>query len=1340
MKRRLLATFLSLCLLVGLIPTVALATDEEPGTEPASVCTCEALCTEGAADETCSVCAEDYTLCTYVAPDEPACAQLEGCVNGAHAADCPLYVEPTDDTLQEQEQEEPAAQPVTSTESTPNLLNGNGASGPLSGTCGVEGNETGVTWTLTQNNSGSEPATYTLTISGTGAMEDFDNPTSTEDGAVKAPWYAKLSPDEDDLVPITEIVIGDGITYVGSYAFAYTSVTMAAFNENIADYGSGIYYGCTDLTTVDWTNFKPTKVNDDYVTSRTETGPFVPFSLFDQCENLKTCKIGDTTYSEGTLVLPDNITGICTAAFRGTGFSTVDFSDGLKEIEFVGPYGLASLSSLKSVTIPNDVEFYSADENKGGARTFTGGALETVTIQSPGTTIAVEMFYQCTNLETVVNADNIAEIGQSAFVNSKLESFSSDSVEEIGQYAFLNNTSLTSLKLGAVEIIAGGAFAGCSSLETVEIEGSTTLSIPNTAFGTSGSSPDNAAPIESFTLENGTPPLAFTATAKSTLKTLVLGDGVNWEIPVSYCRNAKQLERVTLGNGITGIGNYAFYKCSNLATVNLPEDGHLATIGVSAFSSDYNYSSATDKGKSDSPKIKTIDIPASVTTIGNRAFMACMSLETVRIAPNSKLTNIGESAFINCFGLETVDLSGISNNTVAFNSFAFATSSGTRDQNCIFYVTDDSVIAKLGDNDVVSIEKCSKNLFAVTNGGTFAPSTNFESGKLATPIKDGSKFDGWYTDSSCSDGNKVTEGTDISNNTTYYAKWTEVSDYDIAEGDENITLTMIYGDTHASTTVGVTVPNGGSISTVESSNEAIIEATPGYTTVTITAADNLNAGTYAETVYVYTSDGSTHWINVSLTVNKADSTVNPDEDSVHITATYGETITLTAEVAKAQTNDIALMAAQDEVEFLCGKTSLGTALVRYSDDSHTTGTATLTYDTSKGGIPVGTSTITAEYGGSVNLNGNNTDSIQITLNKINTSIDITPDRTSLTGGGTVTLTVDKSGLPTGAEVNVTCDNGITPSKNADGTWAATLPNSTEDYTFTASYTGNENHNASSDTCTVSVTRRSSGGGGGGGSTTYTVSTDAGRNGDVTVSPSRASYGDTVTITVEPDEGYELDELIVTDSDGDEIDVERVSATRYTFEMPRSRVTVEATFVEITEEPDLPTFTDVSEDAYYADAVLWAVANGVTYGTSATTFSPDMAVSRAQMVTFLWRAHGSPKATGANPFTDVSTSDYYYDAVLWAVANGVTNGTSATTFSPDTAVTRSQAVTFQWRAAGSPVVSGSSFGDVATDAYYVNAVTWAVTNGITNGTGGNTFSPDVVVSRAQAVTFLHRELG
>ena len=186
----------------------------------------------------------------------------------------------------------------------------------------------------------------------------------------------------------------------------------------------------------------------------------------------------------------------------------------------------------------------------------------------------------------------------------------------------------------------------------------------------------------------------------------------------------------------------------------------------------------------------------------------------------------------------------------------------------------------------------------------------------------------------------------------------------------------------------------------------------------------------------------------------------------------------------------------------------------------------------------------------------------------------------------------------------------------------------------------------------------------------------------------------------------------------------------------------STFAVISgsEVPQTNPFTDVSTSDYYYDAVLWAADNGVTGGTSATTFSPNVTVTRAQMVTFLWRAHGSPKATGANPFTDVSTSDYYYDAVLWAVANGVTSGTSADTFGPDAAVTRAQAVTFQWRAAGSPVVSGSSFDDVATNAYYANAVAWAVANGITSGTGGSNFSPDVVVTRAQAVTFLWKELA
>lgn len=173
------------------------------------------------------------------------------------------------------------------------------------------------------------------------------------------------------------------------------------------------------------------------------------------------------------------------------------------------------------------------------------------------------------------------------------------------------------------------------------------------------------------------------------------------------------------------------------------------------------------------------------------------------------------------------------------------------------------------------------------------------------------------------------------------------------------------------------------------------------------------------------------------------------------------------------------------------------------------------------------------------------------------------------------------------------------------------------------------------------------------------------------------------------------------------------------------------------------FTDVSAGAYYYDAVLWAVKNGVTSGTSAATFSPNNPCTRGQIVTFLWRTAGSPKLAGtANPFTDVKEGAYYYDAVLWAVEKGITGGTSATTFSPNNPCTRGQTVTFLWRAAGSPKAAGTSsaFTDVTAGAYYYDAVLWAVEQKITSGTSAAAFSPASTVTRGQTVTFLYRSQG
>ena len=268
---------------------------------------------------------------------------------------------------------------------------------------------------------------------------------------------------------------------------------------------------------------------------------------------------------------------------------------------------------------------------------------------------------------------------------------------------------------------------------------------------------------------------------------------------------------------------------------------------------------------------------------------------------------------------------------------------------------------------------------------------------------------------------------------------------------------------------------------------------------------------------------------------------------------------------------------------------------------------------------------------------------------------------------------------------------------------------------------------------------STGGGGGGGATTYAITVKSAKNGDVTASHKSASKGTAVTLTVDPDKGYVLDTLTVLDGKDKEIKLTEKNG-KYTFTMPDSKVTVAATFKASAPTGKNP-FIDVPAGSYYEDAVIWAVDKGITTGTSATTFNPNGICTRAQAVTFLWRAAGSPAAKSAvMPFTDVKAGSYYYDAVLWAVEQGITKGTSDTMFSPDATCTRAQIVTFLWRANGSPAVSGNSaFTDVASDAYYAAAVTWAEKNGITGGIGGGLFGSNNNCTRAQIVTFIYRSV-
>ena len=244
-----------------------------------------------------------------------------------------------------------------------------------------------------------------------------------------------------------------------------------------------------------------------------------------------------------------------------------------------------------------------------------------------------------------------------------------------------------------------------------------------------------------------------------------------------------------------------------------------------------------------------------------------------------------------------------------------------------------------------------------------------------------------------------------------------------------------------------------------------------------------------------------------------------------------------------------------------------------------------------------------------------------------------------------------------------------------------------------------------------------------------------RNGTVTANRRYAERGDTVTITVKPDDGFKLDDLTVIDKNGNELKLTDKGNGKYTFKMPAGKVTVSATFAP--EKTAADYFADVPANSYYADAVLWAAKNGITGGIGNGLFGPNQPCTRAQIVTFLWRAAGSPEPKSMSSFSDVSADSYYAKAVAWAVENGITTGTGDGKFSPDATCTRAQSVTFLFRAIGKLVDSKAEFSDVLTDSYYANAVAWAVENGVTNGIGNGLFGPDNSCTRAQIVTFLFR---
>ena len=338
----------------------------------------------------------------------------------------------------------------------------------------------------------------------------------------------------------------------------------------------------------------------------------------------------------------------------------------------------------------------------------------------------------------------------------------------------------------------------------------------------------------------------------------------------------------------------------------------------------------------------------------------------------------------------------------------------------------------------------------------------------------------------------------------------------------------------------------------------------------------------------------------------------------------------------------------------------------------------------------------------------------------------------------VTLEAVPDNENTGAKAQYSIDGGATWQDSPEFTG---LSANTE-YSFAARYAETDNYFASQASAELSVTTSAAPSRGGSSTPTYAPTVTQPENGTVTVSPKSPRKGDTVTITPKPEAGYTVEQILVTDKNGNAVEVTNNGDGTYSFTQPAGKMDINITFMEDNTMPNF--FVDVPADAYYYDAVLWAAENGITGGVDDVHFAPNAPCTRAQTVTFLWRAAGSPEPKNLSGLSDVPADAYYAKAVAWALENGITTGTGNGMFSPDATCTRAQAMTFVYRSvqAQGGGMQGewmfqNPFEDVNLENYYGEAVMWAVANGVTSGTSDTTFSPGSDCTRAQIMTFLYR---
>ena len=1196
-----------------------------------------------------------------------------------------------------------------------------------SGNCGTPNDENGeytntVTWSF-------DRATSTLTISGNGAMANLNKSTETKnisDGAGTYPW-ANLKDS------ITKIVIADGVTSIGSKAFiAYTNVTSVSIGKDVSEIGVGALSQLSACT-----KFNVSSQNRNFMTD--ETG-----ALFDDSQTKLIAFPCGSSVEE--YAIPATVTVVSYGAFsRAAHLKTITIpADSL--LSTIGYGAFAFTTALETVNlIPASVEtigdipfaqsgvkyIYCADKDtKDRIQNKVNGLL--VDVLLPGETQAIEfaengytyriddgkalLVSAPKNEATSTVPSGVTYHGATYPVTGIWKGAFAISLDwtEAHNNANKRNEVITSVDLPAsVTQIGERAFYFCKKLTRITVK-STKVSIDYLAFATqnpstSGTTVDFSAVT---TLQsNGTDKWVGVKNVilnnedqldaiKSNVDTgtvavirnnkWVMGSDGNWTEQPKTNLIAKVGDITWTFDAVGGKATLKAYSPETATSVTVPStltaDGvkYIVTeLGKGLFGWDGNWE-ATDGYNT---SIKSVVIPKTVTTIGEDMFRYSRNLESVKIQGES-ITFKSARTFSNTNSLKVLDMSAVKSIAFGTNVDTYFSNMGSNNSPAVIYVSSSAIMSAVEKHR--SIKSPCYLAYAVTNGGTFTGDTTFAANKLPTPVKAGYTFVGWYTNAACTEGelpkdndnNGIYTATGSKNGTVYYAKWQLANNF--------VAITYNSNMAGESSKVIATAKNGTAFASANLFTRA------GYSFNGWNTETNGKGTAYKAGASIPTSANLTLYAQWTL-----------DKPTISGTATavYGKEVTLTASTAASG----ASYQWYKDGEAIDGETTSSLKLTNVADS----GAYTVK-------ITVGNDTATSEP-------------TTVTITKATPSISISADPATMSGSGTVKLTV--RGVPDEGRVEVTCDNGITVN-NDGGTFTATLPNQTKTYTFAANYTGatKGNYSDKSVTCTVTVTRHSSGSSSS--NPTYSVTTPSkSENGKVSLEKSTAKKGDTVTVTVTPDAGYQLDKLTVTDKNGKELKLTDKGDGKYSFTMPDGKVEVKAVFAK---KVKTSPFDDVSADAYYNQAVQWAQEKGITDGISSNLFGPKQPCTRSQIVTFLWRAAGSPepKSTAAG-MTDVVPGSYYAKAVAWAVENGITSGTAEGTFSPDATCTRAQAVTFLTRAQNAKATGKTAFSDVPADSYFADAVAWAQANGVTTGTSETTFSPDNDCTRAQIVTFLYR---